>query len=50
MDAIRYPDIPELNEHEKLIYEKECLGFYLTGHPLNKVFGVLNKVYYHRHP
>ena len=43
IDAIRSPDIPELNEHEKLIYEKECLGFYLTGHPLNKVFNVLKK-------
>lgn len=26
----------EWNEDEKLAYEKETLGFYITGHPLNK--------------
>ncbi|HLB24744.1 MAG TPA: OB-fold nucleic acid binding domain-containing protein, partial [Nitrospirota bacterium] len=29
-----YPDIPEWNEGELLAYEKETLGFYITGHPL----------------
>ena len=28
--------IPEWLEDEKLRYEKETLGFYITGHPLNK--------------
>jgi DNA polymerase III subunit alpha len=42
-EAIHYPDIAELNEHELLMFEKECLGFYLSGHPLNKVFGTLKK-------
>ncbi len=28
------PDIPELTESEKLGFEKELLGFYLTTHPL----------------
>ncbi|MBX3413590.1 MAG: DNA polymerase III subunit alpha [Pirellulales bacterium] len=28
------PDIPELEEREKLAAEKEVLGFYLTSHPL----------------
>ena len=28
------PDIPELDEREKLNMEKEVLGFYLTSHPL----------------
>jgi DNA polymerase-3 subunit alpha len=42
-ETIQIPEIPELNEHELLMYEKECLGFYLTGHPLTKVFGILQK-------
>ena len=29
-----YPETPEWPEHEKLLYEKEMLGFYVTGHPL----------------
>ncbi len=32
----RIPDIPEWEEHEKLGYEKELLGFYVTGHPLER--------------
>lgn len=28
------PDVPELEEREKLLFEKEVLGFYLTSHPL----------------
>lgn len=28
------PDIPEWDRKEKLALEKECLGFYLSGHPL----------------
>lgn len=28
------PDIPELNERERLLMEKEVLGFYLSSHPL----------------
>ena len=28
------PSIPELDEREKLLMEKEVLGFYLTSHPL----------------
>ncbi len=30
------PDIPELSEAERLLGEKELLGFYVTGHPLEK--------------
>ncbi len=29
-----YPEIPEWNEGELLSYEKETLGYYITGHPL----------------
>jgi DNA polymerase-3 subunit alpha len=30
------PDVPELNEQEKLAAEKEVLGFYLSSHPLSQ--------------
>ena len=31
----RLPDVPEWPESQKLVGEKEVLGFYVTGHPLN---------------
>jgi len=30
------PSIPEWPESERLLYEKEMLGFYVTGHPLER--------------
>ena len=30
------PDIPEWDERERLSYEKELLGFYVTGHPTDQ--------------
>jgi DNA polymerase-3 subunit alpha len=30
------PDVPEWSETVRLAMEKEALGFYITGHPLNK--------------
>ncbi|MCA9085534.1 MAG: DNA polymerase III subunit alpha [Planctomycetaceae bacterium] len=32
--AISLPDVPEWTKSQKLAYEKESLGFYLTSHPL----------------
>ena len=32
---VRLPDVPEWAESQKLAGEKEVLGFYVTGHPLN---------------
>lgn len=32
--AVDLPDIPEMDEREKLVAEKEVLGFYLSSHPL----------------
>jgi DNA polymerase-3 subunit alpha len=35
----RYPELPrveELSESERLMMEKDALGFYITGHPLGK--------------
>ena len=37
------PDLPELPENQLLAMEKELLGFYVTGHPLAKYEGVINK-------
>ncbi|MEO5378223.1 MAG: DNA polymerase III subunit alpha [Magnetococcus sp. DMHC-6] len=30
------PNCPDLNPEEKLTFEKEALGFYITGHPLDR--------------
>ena len=30
------PDVPEWGERERLAYEKEMLGFYLSGHPMDR--------------
>jgi len=32
----RLPDIPDWDEHTRLTAEKEILGFFITGHPLEK--------------
>jgi DNA polymerase-3 subunit alpha len=35
------PDVPDWTSQEKLIREKEFLGFYITGHPLEKFAGII---------
>jgi DNA polymerase-3 subunit alpha len=37
------PQIPEWEERERLANEKEALGFYITGHPLQRYEDVLGK-------
>ncbi|HLW54580.1 MAG TPA: DNA polymerase III subunit alpha [Candidatus Angelobacter sp.] len=32
----RLPNVPEWEEHQRLASEKEVLGFFITGHPLEK--------------
>jgi DNA polymerase-3 subunit alpha len=32
----RLPDVPDWDEHARLAAEKEILGFFITGHPLEK--------------
>src|SRR3989441_3688742 len=32
----RLPDTPDWDEHQRLAAEKEILGFFITGHPLEK--------------
>ncbi len=36
------PDIPEWNKRERLNYEKELLGFYVTGHPIDEYAPLLS--------
>ncbi len=35
-DTDRLPDTPDWDEHVRLTAEKEILGFFITGHPLEK--------------
>lgn len=35
-EVLNYPDIPELPPEEILALEKELIGFFVTGHPLDK--------------
>ncbi len=37
------PNIPEWDEKERLSREKESLGFYISGHPLNRHEGTMAK-------
>jgi DNA polymerase-3 subunit alpha len=39
-----YPQVPEWSVQESLAFEKESLGFYISGHPLDKFERVLNKI------
>jgi DNA polymerase-3 subunit alpha len=32
----KLPDVPDWDEHQRLSAEKEILGFFITGHPLEK--------------
>jgi DNA polymerase-3 subunit alpha len=37
------PHVPEWDEKERLAFEKEALGFYISGHPLRGLESVLEK-------
>jgi len=39
----RIPEIDELDEKQMLAFEKESLGFYVTGHPLSRYEDILEK-------
>ncbi|MEA2114169.1 MAG: DNA polymerase III subunit alpha [Thermodesulfobacteriota bacterium] len=41
---LQYPDIEEWPELKKLAYEKETIGFFLTGHPLEGVIDDIRMV------
>ena len=38
---IAYPEIADWDKKERLSFEKECLGFYITGHPLDEYRQIL---------
>lgn len=35
-DQTQYPDVEEFEYHQKLKYEKELMGMYVSGHPLDQ--------------
>jgi DNA polymerase III subunit alpha len=39
----RLPDVPEWPEGERLAFEKESLGFFISGHPLERLRGELEQ-------
>jgi DNA polymerase III subunit alpha len=39
-----YPQVAEWTPQETLAFEKEALGFYITGHPLDKFDRILSRV------
>jgi DNA polymerase-3 subunit alpha len=39
-----YPPVAEWSQQEALAFEKEALGFYITGHPLDKYERLLKKI------
>ena len=41
--AVKFPDVPEWHERQLLAYEKEALGFYITGHPLAQYESMLKQ-------
>ncbi|MED9965270.1 MAG: DNA polymerase III subunit alpha [Blautia sp.] len=41
---ISMPDVPEFDKEQILAYEKEVLGIYLSGHPLEKYRGMMDKI------
>ncbi len=42
--AIPMPDIPEWDDRKKLAFEKETVGFYITGHPLDAALQEINTI------
>ena len=42
------PDIEDFPERERLLMEKEVLGFYLTSHPLHEYLNILNTYCTHK--
>ncbi len=42
-EVVKLPDMPEWTERERLAYEKEALGFYITGHPLAQLEDLMSQ-------
>lgn len=43
MTAVKYPDVPEYDQQEKLSLEKNVLGVYVSGHPLLQYTDMLDR-------
>ena len=43
VDAPQLLEVPDWNDRERLSFEKELLGFYVSGHPLGEVKDELNR-------
>ena len=43
-DAVTLEDVPEWKDSEILHWEKESLGFYFSGHPLDRYMGMLRRI------
>jgi DNA polymerase-3 subunit alpha len=43
-EMLPLPDVEEWTESKRLMMEKEALGFYITGHPLNRYREKLNEL------
>jgi len=44
INNLKMPDIDEWDEREKLRFEKETVGFYITGHPLDDSIEEINTI------
>lgn len=40
---VKYPNVEEYDKEEKLVYEKEVLGVYVSGHPLEEYMNLMEK-------
>ncbi len=47
-DMTAYKDIEDFSQNEKLVFERELLGFFLTDHPLNQKLGNLFSLSTHK--
>lgn len=43
LNKVDYPDIEEFDEQSKLKFEKEIVGIYISGHPLDKYLNLFNE-------
>ncbi len=43
LPKLKYPEVADWDETERLRFEKESVGFYITGHPLLKFADVLKR-------
>jgi DNA polymerase-3 subunit alpha len=43
-EQVPLPDVPEIGEEQRLAFEKEIIGIYVTGHPLNRFRNRMNSL------